>query len=134
MPQPLRSKQEHLVTDDPKTGQDRTLEVCDEVNVLSDQGSVDTGVRRKVFSLDCGCMASPAGRCALCGKLSCANCHGRCDRCAAPICLEHSAFFEQPGGCRIRMCRLCNESAVRRHRAVTFAKVLLSPFVRFDHE
>ena len=78
---PLRRKKMISVTDDPLTGKERILRMDYEADVYSDQGSVDTLGKQKLYFNDCGCDGPPAGRCYECGNLSCASCHGRCQSC-----------------------------------------------------
>lgn len=127
---PIRNKEYREVTDNPLTGEERLLEECHEEDVLSDGGSIDTRGTRRRHPCDCGCYRPPGGRCADCGRISCVSCHGHCEVCAKPICLEDSFFPNGRGA--VRLCRRCHVALVRRRRMVTAAHVLLSPFVRFN--
>ena len=101
---PLRRKKTYEVTYDPITGKDRTLELTQEENVLSDQGSVDSESLTRKYFRDCGCDGQVGGECNKCGAISCTSCHGRCHRCKKPICLEHSYFLQVEGEDAIRFC------------------------------
>ena len=127
---PIRKKHYREVTDNPVTGRERPLEETDETDVLSDEGSIDTHGTRRRYPCDCGCYKPTGGRCAECGRLSCVSCHGHCEVCAKPLCLEDSCFPEGRG--RLRLCRRCYERVVRHKRIVTAARLFLSPFVRFE--
>lgn len=127
----LRQKQQIDVTDDPVTGQERVLDESVEIDVLGDQGSVDTVSRHKRIFRDCGCDGPPGGQCSECGAISCPRCHGHCGRCGKPICLEHSVVVGAPDEQGPRLCRRCDVAIRRRRRLASFGRSALSPFVRF---
>lgn len=129
---PLRRKKVIEVTDDPHTGQERILEMYDEVDILSTLGSVDSVARRKRYFNDCGCAGPPASRCYECGALNCAHCSGHCHQCLQPICSRHSYLLEVAGGNRIRLCGRCYGTITRKRRWSRAARILLSPFVSFE--
>lgn len=129
---PLRVKKNCEVTYDPVTGQERVLESAEEIDVLSDQGSIDSLGRRERYSADCGCYKPVGGRCVECGQLSCIDCHGRCYICSSPICLRHSIFVDFPDGRRLRFCSRCHAQGARRRRLHKVGRFLLSPFVDFE--
>ena len=115
---PLRSIKKYEVTCDPITGKDRTLELTQEENVLSDQGSVDSESLTRRYFRDCGCDGQVGGECNKCGAISCTSCHGRCHRCKKPICLKHSYFMQVQGKDAIRFCHhhyimQCWKNAIR---------------------
>lgn len=123
---PLRRKKKYEVTQDPTTGKDRILNLTEEEDTLSDQGSVDSaGLHRKYF-LDCGCDSGTGGRCYECGAISCTSCHGRCHSCQKPICLEHSNFLQAKGKESIRLCRCCYGSITRKQRLARVGRFFLS--------
>lgn len=129
---PLRRKKQIEVEYDPVTGLERPLEYAHENDVLSDHGSIDTVSKRRRYFCDCGCNKPAGGRCAECRALSCVECHGRCQACASPLCLEHSVFVDGPDGRRQRFCRACYERLVRRERWRKVGRFLFSPFVHFE--
>lgn len=129
---PLRRKKNYEVTQDPKTGLDRILNLIEEEDILSDQGSVDsTRVHYKSF-LDCECDSEIGGRCFECGAVSCKTCHGRCNSCQKPICLEHSSFLQVGGEDRIRLCRRCYDSIIRKQKLARVGRIFLSLFIDED--
>lgn len=129
---PLRVKRNCEVTHDPVTGQERILESTYEVDVLSDQGSVDSLGKRERHFGDCGCNKPAGGRCVSCGSISCVDCHGHCHVCNAPTCLRCSVLVDMPGGQRLRFCRPCHAQIVRRQRLRAVGRFFLAPFVRFE--
>ena len=131
---PLRNKQKLVITDGRIPGQERVLESQLEVDVLSDEGSVDTLTTHKNYACECGCFQPPAGRCELCKSLSCASCHGHCQRCNAPICRECSVFVGLPDGKAARYCQGCYSKIKRQTRISVVVRFLLSPFVRFESQ
>jgi hypothetical protein len=131
---PLRRKKTCEVTDNPITGQDRILELMQEEDILSDQGSVDSaGVHRR-YIRDCGCDGPVGGRCFECGGISCNSCHGRCQNCQKPICLEHSNFSKIEGKGEIRLCNRCFDSITRKQKLTKVARFFLSVFVQTEAE
>ena len=133
MAQPLRRKKFIHVTDDPRTGQERTLEETHENDYLRN-GSVDTVGKVKKHFRDCGCNGAIGGRCAEdgCAAIVCEKCFGHCQECAKPLCTEHSWFIETATHGRIRLCRHCRDKLVRTHRWNKVARFLLSAFVKFE--
>ena len=136
---PLRRKKMLLVTDDLLTGQERILEISDEVDVLSGQGSVDSVAKRKQYFNDCGCGGPVGGRCHACGSVSCPACHGRCHKCKQPLCLQCSCFVNNRGQEQLRFCRRCADEVIRKQRLAKVGSLLskvgklpLSPFVKFE--
>lgn len=101
---PLRRKKTYEVAYDPITGKDRILELTQEENVLSDQGSVDSEIVTRRYFRDCGCYGTFGGECKKCGAISCTSCHGRCYSCKQSVCLEHSYFLQIQGKDAIRFC------------------------------
>ena len=128
---PLRRKSHHDVTDGRVPGQERTLESSYEIDLLSDEGSIDTVGRCSHHACDCGCYKPAGGRCADCNALSCIDCHGHCAACGRPLCLECAVFIEGGGPQRLRLCQSCHVQIGRRQRLARVARFLLSPFVRF---
>ena len=130
---PLRRKKTCHVTTDPVTGQDRILGWTQEEDVLSDQGSVDSaGVHRKYF-LDCGCDAETGGQCVECGAISCRDCHGRCQNCQKPICMQHSCFFEVEDRGQVRLCRTCHDKSTRKQTRAKIGRFFLSLLFVKEH-
>ena len=129
---PLRRKHQSEVTEDLLTGDERRLAMVNEIDVIADDGSVDTHQKRQVYFCDCGCVGAAGGRCAECGALSCGRCHGHCAHCAKPICLEHSKFEDNSRSPGVRMCRRCHDGETRKRRVVAAIKTLLSPIVEFE--
>lgn len=121
-----RRKKIYEVTRDPITGQDRILGLTQYEHFRSDQGSIDTeGLSRK-YIRDCGCDKNVGGRCRECGAISCITCHGRCQSCQKPICLEHSNYLHVEGQEKIRLCRRCHDSIVRKQRLAKVGRFFLS--------
>ena len=131
---PIRKKEFYEVTNDAATGRERILGASYEEHILSDEGSIDTLGKKKVYFTDCGCNRPPGGRCHVCGKISCVSCHGRCQLCSVPLCQACSIFVTTQGGGQLRFCRQCYDTTRRRRRLVAFARVVLSPFLRFEDE
>ena len=131
---PIRKKEFYEVTDDAATGRERILGASLEHDVLSDEGSIDTLGKLKRYAWDCGCYAEVGGRCYECGAISCVKCHGRCAACSCPICQAHSVFVPSEGGGQLRLCRQCYDTTRRRRRLVAFARIIFSPFLRFEDE
>ena len=131
---PLRNKQKLVITDGRIPGQERVLEAQREVDVFSDEGSVDTLSTKKINPCDCGCFQPPAGRCELCKSLSCASCYGRCRECKVPICQECSVSVTLPNGKTARYCRGCYSKIKRQTRAVAIVRFLLSPIIGFKDQ
>ena len=125
---PLRRKHTRHVTQDPVTGQDRTLGWTCEEDVLSDHGSVDSTSMQRKFFLDCGCDGEAAGRCFECGSLNCSECYGRCQQCRKPICMQHSCFLETDQG-EMRLCGRCFDKTSRKRTRAKVGRFLLSLFV-----
>lgn len=128
----VRGKKHLEVHHDPVTGQARVLRHDTEDDALSPDGALDSAVVQEVFFLDCGCRAPAAGRCERCRAFSCAACHGRCLRCAVPVCLQHSVFIDEPGGVRRRLCTACFDHQRRTKRLRGTLRLLLQPFVHFE--
>ena len=126
---PLRRKKTCQVTTDPITGRDRILGWTQEDDVLSDEGSVDSaGVQRKYF-LDCGCDAEIGGRCFDCSAISCRDCHGRCQSCQKPICMQHSHFLETEDRGQVRLCGSCFDKITRKQTRAKIGRFFLSLFL-----
>lgn len=111
---PLRRKNKRQVTYDPNAKQDREWHLEQSQDVLSAEGSVDTDeIVRKIFK-DCGCDGEIGGRCFDCGAVSCISCHGRCNKCQKPICLQHSTFVDKEDGNKERLCNTCHDILIRK--------------------
>ena len=128
---PLRRKNTTRFTTDSITGKERVLGWTQEDDVLSDRGSVDSTAVQQTFFLDCGCEGGSAGRCFDCGAISCRECHGRCQRCRKPICMEHSHFFETDQA-QVRLCGSCFDKISRRQTRAKIGGFLLSLFVHTE--
>lgn len=111
---PIRRKENVQVTDNPTTGQDQVLEFMQEEDVLSHQGSIDSSNLHRKFFRDCGCDGPIGGRCFECSAISCVACHGRCQNCQKPICMQHSNFLEKDDGEKERLCGTCYDAIIRR--------------------
>lgn len=131
---PLRRKNRYEVTDNPMTGQDRILELTQEEDVLSDQGSVDSASLHRRYIRDCGCDGPVGGRCFECQAISCRLCHGRCQGCQKPLCLQCSSFLDFGEHGRIRLCNRCYDETTRKQRLAKVGRFLLSPFVQFEKQ
>lgn len=129
---PLRRKHMYEVTDNPITGQDRILELTQEEDSLSDQGSIDSAGLHRRYIRDCGCDGPVGGRCFECGAISCRSCHGRCHKCQKPICLEHSNLLDFGEHGSARLCKRCYDEITRKQRLVRISRLLLSPFIQFE--
>jgi hypothetical protein len=140
---PLRRKKQFKTIDDLRTGNERILELSHENDYLSADGSVDTIGKQKLVPNDCGCLAPPGGRCAVCGVISCCACHGRCQRCAKPICQQDSVFVDPaavpdlqlphthvvaPLQAKVRLCHSCAGAVGRQRRLGRIVRLLLKPF------
>jgi len=103
---------------------------------LSPEGSIDRVKLTADRFYHCGCNAELplGGRCGEtgCGRISCAQHAGNCNRCSVPVCLEHSRYAATPEGGDIRLCRSCFERKRRTRVAKSVALVLLRPFVDFE--
>ncbi len=129
---PLRRRNNRKVTFDPDTGQDRIWESQQNQDVLSNEGSVDSDVITRTFFKDCGCDGQIGGRCYECGAISCISCHGRCEKCQKPICMQHSHFFEDENGRKVRLCGICHDKTVRKQKLSKFTHFLTSFFVQTE--
>ncbi len=125
---PLRRKHTTQVTTDPVTGKDRVLGWSQEEHVLSDKGSVDSSAMERTFFLDCGCEGQAAGRCFECGAISCKTCHGHCQACRKPICMQHSRFLQSEEGA-VRLCGSCFDRISRKQTRAKIGRFVLSLFV-----
>ena len=129
---PLRRKEMLEVTENPITGQDRVLELTQEEDILSTHGSVDSAGLHRKYIRDCGCDGPVGGRCYECAAISCQACHGRCQSCQKPICLEHSNFLEINGQGRIRLCSRCSETLIRKQKIAKVGRFFFSMFIQFE--
>ena len=127
---PIRRKKSVKITEGRTPGQDRVHEMQSEEDVLCG-GSVDTTNVHRVFPCDCGCLQPPAGRCVLCGALSCGACHGHCMGCNAPICRECSVFVNMPEESAARFCQGCYSTIKRQKRRASILRFVLFPLVKF---
>ncbi len=125
---PIRREKDCHVTTDQLTGQDRILGWTQEEDVLSDQGSIDSATMQRKYFLDCGCDGEAAGRCFECGAISCKDCHGRCQGCQKPICLQHSHCIETDMG-QARLCGGCFDRISRKQTRAKIGRFVLSLFV-----
>ena len=123
---PIRRKKKYEVVQNPITEQERVLNMIEEENILSDQGSVDSVAISRKYFLDCGCNGSAGGYCNECGAYSCTSCHGLCHRCNKSICLEHSQFFQIEGEDRVRFCGNCYGIVTRKRITKCIGKGLVS--------
>ncbi len=128
---PIRNKQKVEMTDGREAGKERVFDSHREVDVLTDEGAVDTFVAHKNYPCECGCFKPPAGRCVFCKSLSCESCHGHCRACNAPVCRECSVFVDTGGGKTARFCRRCYTKINRREKMAAVGRFLLKPFVKF---
>jgi hypothetical protein len=130
MDQPLRNKRYQEFTDDLVPGENRILEETFDADVLSDLGSVDKNLGKRICFRDCGCNGPVGGRCGEdgCGSISCTSCHGRCCICAKPLCQRHSTFVDEPGGSRSRYCSRCHRRMTIRRRALACLRLIAAPF------
>ena len=127
---PLRQNGACKVTTDPITGQDRILDWNQDEHILSDQGSVNSMAVERIFFLDCKCRGEAAGQCFECGAISCNTCHGRCQVCQKPICLQHSHFLEGDNQEPIRLCGSCHDKISRKQTRTKVGRFLLSLIVQ----
>ena len=127
---PLRRKNATQITTDSVTGRDRFLGWSQEEDILSDQGSVDSTAVQRIFFLDCGCQGEASGQCFECGAISCKICHGRCQVCQKPICLQHSHFLEGDNQESIRLCGNCHDKISRKQTRTKVGRFLLSLIVQ----
>ena len=129
---PLRRKNTFEVIKDP-TGHQQLSPITEEEDVLSDEGSIDsTSYHHKIFRA-CGCEGSAGigGRCYECGAMSCPSCHGSCNSCHKPICLQHSKYHgiqEQ----KIRLCGRCYDQARRKQKSQKIKRFLLSLVIKYE--
>ena len=129
---PLRRKNTRQVTYDPNTDRDREWYLEQSLDVLSNEGSVDSDkIVRKYFK-DCGCDAEIGGCCFECGAISCKLCHGRCHNCQKPICMQHSNFHEKDNGETIRLCGSCCDIVTRKRKLTRVGRFFLSLFCEME--
>jgi hypothetical protein len=129
---PLRRKNIRQVTYDPDTGQDREWQLKQRLDVLSSEGCVDTtGTVRNHFK-DCGCNDEIGGRCYVCGAVSCTSCHGRCNKCKKPICMQHSNFLEKENAEKERLCESCYDAITRKQKFAKVGRLFLSLFCEME--
>jgi len=129
-----RRKKALEVTEDPITGRQRILESKEHEDIYSDQKSFDTLDVRHRYIRDCGCTGEIGGRCYECGAISCVSCHGRCQNCKKPICLEHSRFQRAEGKESIRLCHRCYDSVNRKKLLKRVFDFVLSLFTEGENE
>jgi len=129
--QPLRRKKFIHVTEDPRTGRERTLEETSENDYLQN-GSVDTIEKVKKYFLDCGCDGLPGGQCYECSAVVCQKCFGHCTKCSIPLCGEHSYYLDIAGQGQSRLCRRCRDRIIRQNRLHKLGRLLFSPFIQFE--
>ena len=127
---PLRQNGAYKVTTDPITGQYRILDREQNEHILSDHGSVNSMDVEWVIFLDCKCRGEAAGQCFECGAISCSQCHGRCQACQKPICLQHSLFYETDNQEPIRLCGSCHDKISRKQTRTKVGRFLLSLIVQ----
>jgi len=126
---PYREQKNYEATYDPDTGKDRIWLHKEKQTYRSSSGSINTdGVTRIVFK-DCGCDGEIGGRCYECGDVSCKECHGRCEKCKKPICLQHSKFMKTDTGEMIRLCGEHYDELSRKRNRKKILSFLLFPFV-----
>ncbi len=126
---PLRRNNTTHLTTDPVTGKDRILDWQQNEHILYDGGLVDSAnVLRKYFR-DCGCDAETGGQCFECGAISCKTCHGRCQACHKPICLQHSRFLHAEEG-QVRLCGSCCDRISRKQTRAKIGRFFLSFLVK----
>jgi len=131
---PLRRKKTIEITDNPITGQDRILNVTDETDILSDEGSIDSSGLHRRFFLDCGCIAAAFGRCFKCGAISCQVHHGICHKCQMPICLQCSTFQDTTNQTKKRYCGRCYDIITRKQKLKKIGRFFLSAFIQMDSQ
>ena len=133
---PLIRKKIFEVAEDLLTGQNHILDETHEERTLSDEDSVDTVSIHKNIFLSCGCNSRNGigGRCYDCRGISCPSCHGQCDNCKKPICLEHSVFVQEGHQDKVRFCRKCFDALSRKKKLTKAVNLLLSPFIENKNE
>jgi len=126
---PLRRKNKRQVTYDPDTGQNREWKLEQTKHTRADNGSVDTDEIVRTSFKDCGCDGKIGGICYVCGAVSCISCHGRCNKCQKPICLQHSNFLEKKDGEKERLCGTCYDVITRKRGWAKVGRFFLSLIV-----
>jgi len=96
---------------------------AEEVHTDLTSDGIQSHTRQHVVALSCGHIASPAGLCSVCERAVCAVCSVMCSSCGKPVGNCHSVHGDD-GQTR------CSECHAARRRGI-FARLLLSPFVRF---
>ncbi len=128
----LRRKNKRHVTYDPDTDKDREWQLEQSQDVLSSEGSVDSDETVRKYFKDCGCDGNIGGRCYVCGAVSCISCHGRCNKCQKPICMQHSNFLEKDNGERERLCEPCYDVITRKQWWARTGRFFLSLFCEME--
>lgn len=131
---PLREKNKRLVTYDPDSDKDREWELEQTRDVRSSEGSIDSDETIRKYFKDCGCDGEIGGRCYVCGAVSCTSCHGRCNKCKKPICMQHSNFFEKDNGEKERLCGTCHDVLIRKQGWAKIARFFLSLITDTEEE
>ena len=129
---PLRRKNKRHVTYDPDTDKDREWQLEQNQDVLSSEGSVDSDETVRKYFKDCGCDGDIGGRCYVCGAVSCISCHGRCNKCKKPICMQHSNFLEKENGEKERLCGTCHDVFIRKQGWAKIGHFFLSLFCEME--
>lgn len=130
--QSIRREEKRRMTQSPFGDRVDELQVEQTAHALGPDGSVDSQHAAVSRPGVCGCLKEPGGYCAVCGNLSCVDCHGHCFCCHKPICPRHAEF---PNGASDRVTRVCAECAsTNRRRGLLrgLGRLLLSPFVQFE--
>lgn len=129
---PIRNEQKKEVARNPWQGKERPTDQEETDHVVSDHGGIESCSTHHRIACDCGCLAPPGGYCAVCGALACTNCFDHCDICRAPTCARHGLVVELPPNGKFRLCPTCRDEINRRRSWKLAARLLLSPFIRFE--
>ena len=131
---PIRGERDVEVAHEPQTwgSKQAQFKQADAVHTVSDAGAIESHRTARHFAAGCGCIAPPAGFCAVCSETACSSCFGFCERCRKPLCPRHTVFIEEPDDRKIRRCRPCHETKGRTRRLRQIGRLLLSPFIVFE--
>ena len=122
---PIRSIYEFVST--PFRGGERILRETSDRTVISEDGSIDTSIGRRVHYADCNHAIEGhiGGRCSFCEGIVCRQCFRQCLICGRSLCPTCSV----PNSTGQVLCRYCAEEVAYCHRMSQIGGTIMSLFV-----